>query len=167
MNRLLLILICCIPISTLAQIGNVCVDSNRVNPYYQCNNPEFNPVCGCDNVTYRNGCEMTNVGGVNYPSPFENGVCQSDFFFYFFSPNPVIDRIDFSMQFADQKTTTASLQIYNIFGHLVFYRLLTNITSSPSFPQTIYFNDLQSGVYVMLVQAGGVYKHSKFIKHTY
>ena len=167
MLRVLILLISFTPLLLFAQFGTVCVDSNRVNPYYRCNNPEFNPVCGCDGVTYRNECEMHNIGGVNYTNPNENGVCQNDFFYYFFSPNPVYDRIDFSMQFADRQTTVATLQIYNSQGHLVLSQLLNNITSSSSFPQTIYFNGLETGLYILVVQANGVFKRTKFLKHTF
>jgi len=110
---------------------------------------------------------MYNIGGVNFTKPNENGVCQNDFFYYFFSPNPVYDRIDFSMQFAYQQTTVATLQVYNSQGNLVLSQLLSNITSSSSFPQTIYFNGLETGLYILVVQANGVFKRTKFLKHTF
>lgn len=144
-----------------------CVDSNRINPFYQCNDPSFDPVCGCNNVTYRNGCEMTNVAGVNFPAADQNGVCRNDFFFYYFYPNPVIDRMNFVMQFASQETSPATMQIYDIYGNVVYFQLLNNILDFPTPPQTITFTNLETGVYVMVIQSRGVFKISKFIKQTF
>ncbi len=166
MTRIILFLIITIPLFAKAQIGNICIDSNRINPYYQCNDPNFDPTCGCNNVTYRNGCEMTNMAGVNYPSQYENGVCRSEIFYYSISPNPVLTKLDFHMQFAEQQETTATLQIFNVFGNLVFSRLFNNLTSYPQPPTSIFFTDLETGVYTLVVQAGGVAKRTKFIKHT-
>ena len=104
------------PLSGYSQIWVDCIDSNRINPNYRCNNPAFDPVCGCNNVTYRNGCEMYNVGGVNYPSTTSNGVCSNDYFYSFFYPNPCTDRINFNMQFTNQEYAPVTLQIYSVFG---------------------------------------------------
>ena len=148
-----------------AQTWIQCIDSNRINPNYRCNDPTFDPVCGCDNVTYRNGCEMYNVGGVNYPSNTSNGVCSNDYFYSFFYPNPCTDRIQFNMQFSDQSSAPVTLQIFSVYGNLLFSRTFTNITSSPSPPISISLTDLKTGMYTLVVQAGGIYKISKFVKH--
>ncbi len=166
MSRFSLLCIIILPFLAKAQF-NDCIDSNRINPYYQCNDPSFDPVCGCNNVTYRNGCEMTNVGGVNYSSPDQNGVCRSDFFFFYYYPNPVFDRINLSMQFASQEISPATMLIYDVYGNVVYSMLLNNIQDFPTFPQTIYLNNLESGVYIMGIQSRDVSKMSKFIKHTY
>lgn len=166
MLRVLILLISFTPLLLFAQFGTVCVDSNRVNPYYRCNNPEFNPVCGCDGVTYRNECEMYNIGGVNYTNPNENGVCQNDFFYYFFSPNPIRNILNFNMQFASLQTAPANLQIYNVYGTIVYSQLLNNLADFPTPPNSINLTGLESGVYVLLIQSKGVSKISKFIKHT-
>ena len=152
------------PLSGYSQVWEECIDSNRVNPYYRCNDPTFDPVCGCNNVTYRNGCEMYNVGGVNYPSTTSNGVCSNDYFFTFIYPNPCTERINFNMQFTDQETAPVTLQIYSVFGDLMLSQTYTSISSSPSPPITIYLTNLKSGMYTLVVRANGVYKISKFAK---
>ena len=162
--QLLFIVGCLLPLNGYAQIWVDCIDSNRVNPNYRCNDPSFDPVCGCNNVTYRNGCEMYNVGGVNYPSTTSNGVCSNDYFYSFFYPNPCNDRINFNMQFAYQEYAPVTLQIYSVFGNLMLSQSYTSITSSPSPPITIYLTNLKSGMYTLVVRANGVYKITKFVK---
>ena len=162
--QLLFIVGCLLPLNGYAQIWVDCIDSNRVNPNYRCNDPSFDPVCGCNNVTYRNGCEMYNVGGVNYPSTTSNGVCSNDYFYSFFYPNPCTDRINFNMQFAYQEYAPVTLQIYSVFGNLMLSQSYTSITSSPSPPITIYLTNLKSGMYTLVVRANGVYKITKFVK---
>jgi hypothetical protein len=162
--QLLFIVGCLLPLNGYAQIWVDCIDSNRVNPNYRCNDPSFDPVCGCNNVTYRNGCEMYNVGGVNYPSTTSNGVCNNDYFYSFFYPNPCTDRINFNMQFAYQEYAPVTLQIYSVFGNLMLSQSYTSITSSPSPPITIYLTNLKSGMYTLVVRANGVYKIAKFVK---
>lgn len=162
--QLLFIVGCLLPLNGYAQIWVDCIDSNRVNPNYRCNDPSFDPVCGCNNVTYRNGCEMYNVGGANYPSTTSNGVCSNDYFYTFFYPNPCTDRINFNMQFAYQEYAPVTLQIYSVFGNLMLSQSYTSITSSPSPPNTIYLTNLKSGMYTLVVRANGVYKITKFVK---
>lgn len=162
--QLLFIVGCLLPLNGYAQIWVDCIDSNRVNPNYRCNDPSFDPVCGCNNVTYRNGCEMYNVGGVNYPSTTSDGVCSNDYFYTFFYPSPCTDRINFNMQFAYQEYAPVTLQIYSVFGNLMLSQSYTSITSSPSPPITIYLTNLKSGVYTLVVRANGVYKIAKFVK---
>lgn len=166
MKHFFLLIISALPLIASAQLNVLCKDTNRINPYYRCDDPSFDPTCGCDNVTYRNGCEMTNIGGVNYPSEIENGVCRTDVFFFIITPIPAYEKIDFNMRFAENQTTPVTIQIYNTFGNLVLSRSFNSITSSPSPPITLYLSDLQTGVYTFVVRAGGIFQRKKFIKHT-
>ena len=50
-----------------------CIDSNLINLNVMC--PAiYEPVCGCDSITYSNSCEATNHGGV---VSFTEGACGS------------------------------------------------------------------------------------------
>lgn len=43
--------------------SNSCVDPDKYNPNISCP-PYFDPVCGCDDIQYRNACEAERNGVV-------------------------------------------------------------------------------------------------------
>ena len=70
-STLLVILICLSALSCskdenncvanpVASSGN-CIDSTLIDPNAMCTE-QWEPVCGCDNVTYSNSCYATNAG---------------------------------------------------------------------------------------------------------
>src|SRR5689334_16968285 len=55
-----------------------CVDSINIDTYYKCglgNGYQYDPVCACDGITYRNACAAEHWGGVNYGFWVNNTIC--------------------------------------------------------------------------------------------
>lgn len=161
--RTILAILLFAPLFASAQFGNICVDSNRINPFYQCSSI-FYPVCGCDGNTYQNECVSYQVAGNNYTT--QSGVCPNDFFFFAAWPNVVFDRFEFYMQFAPFEAAQANMQLFDIFGNQVYFKLLNNVSADFAYTETIYLNDIETGVYVLVVQARNVSKAIKIIKHS-
>lgn len=40
-----------------------CIDIDKIDPTLVCDN-SYNPVCGCDNITYQNSCHAQRSGVV-------------------------------------------------------------------------------------------------------
>ncbi|MDG1429837.1 MAG: Kazal-type serine protease inhibitor family protein [Crocinitomicaceae bacterium] len=51
-------------------IAEPCIDTSLIDPTALCAD-NYDPVCGCDGVTYSNGCAAT----INGVSSFTKGVC--------------------------------------------------------------------------------------------
>ncbi len=150
--------------SASAQWGNVCLDTNRINPFYQ-GGPDFSPVCGCDGKTYRNENISYNQAGNNYIN--QSGVCPNDFFYFDMYPTVMQDRISFFMQFSPFEATNATMQIFNNFGNEVFTKLLNNVSADYPYQETFTFDSFEPGVYIVVIQAKGVFKVKKFLKHNF
>lgn len=140
-----------------AQFNPPCVDSTRVDPFFQCNDPSFLPVCGCDFKTYRNDCVAFRNGGVNNIQ--YDGVCQTDYFFAALFPNLVSDRINLFVQFYDKGPLT--IQVRNSYGNLILSQNHLSVTYQQYGFDAAGF---QSGVYFLFVISGNVHYVLKFVK---
>ncbi len=139
----------------------ICVDSNRINDFYRCNVPEFEPVCGCNGVTYRNECEAYNRFGVNRNR--HEGVCQEDYFYVDIVQNPIFDQINFDIAFFGQTTKALyTIFIFNMKGEIVFMQKRNYDAFTP--PSSINFNGRPQGFYIFVVESGGYYKYRKIVK---
>lgn len=141
---------------TLAQINQPCVDPGRVDPYYQCNDPSFLPVCGCDQVTYRNECVAFRNGGVNQIN--HDGVCQNDYVFAAIYPTLVADNITLYLQFFDKGS--ALIQIRSSFGKIMFSQ---NFLSLSSRQFSLERAGYQPGIYYFFVISGNFSQVVKFV----
>jgi hypothetical protein len=137
-----------------------CVDSNRIDPFYQCNDPRFEPVCGCNFKTYRNDCESFRRHGVNII--FSDGVCQNDIFFFDVYPNLVTFQTQFFLQFYDEGPVT--IEIRDAFGKLNYFKI---IQKTHYFQETLNLSSFKTGVYFMSVRSGPKIDFRRIIKISY
>ncbi len=142
---------------SFGQINQPCVDSTRIDPFFQCNEPSFLPVCGCNGKTYRNECVAFRNGGVNLIS--HDGVCYNDYFFADLYPNLVSDYINLYIQFYDKGPTT--IQIRNTYGSLLLSQNYLSLTSRQFTFDVVSY---KPGLYYLFVVSGDVYSVLKFMK---
>ncbi len=149
-------------------ITHNCIDSSLICPPGSlcCDAPLFDPVCGCDSVTYMNACVATLWGGVTatYPGPCvttniqtvsetERGV--------FISPIPTRDRAVVS--YTTNYSLNTEIRILNSLGQVIkaFYIGI----SIPGLHKTeMDLSNLASGFYFVEVRFGNEQRLKKFVK---
>lgn len=136
-----------------------CIDETRVQPTFQCNQPMFDPVCGCDLYTYRNACEAYFRFGVTY---WDGGVCAG--FFMDIHPNPVTNMTPMivRVQFQDFVFGRINLRIVDMYGKPVYQSLMSGINR---FEWSLDLLSIKNGVYLLIAEGdnGQVWVH-RFIK---
>ncbi|MES2617863.1 MAG: T9SS type A sorting domain-containing protein [Bacteroidota bacterium] len=153
---LLLLTVC----STSNAQTQTCVEPARIQPTYQCNERFYDPVCGCNNVTYRNQCTAYNVYGVNW---WRSGVCSGldvDLF-----PNPVVygTALKVNLSYPEFIIGNADVKIVDMYGKVWEQRLINSFNRiNLEFDVTV----MRTGVYLLVVQSSlGTYVAKRFSKY--
>ena len=155
-----------IVIATDAFAQACCKDTTRVtDTYFQCNTPQYDPVCGCDLVTYRNSCAAENWGGL-----INNGFCLGwtygtvcgNFDFDFIPSGVEYQPVQFSLFM--KSTGSATLYIYNRYGALMFTDFFYSSIPAQIISRQIDLQSLEIGIYLAVVIVNGERQSKKFGK---
>jgi type IX secretion system substrate protein/Kazal-type serine protease inhibitor-like protein len=140
--------------TTKAQFFNFyCIDTLSINPYIVCP-PEYNPVCGCNDTTYRNVCFAAKYGVIRY----DGGICEPlalDFY-----PNPVMYQLKISVWLKDYGD--ANLYIYDQFGKLEYHQFIYDFLK---FNLLLDMENWKAGLHIIVLQSGENYIIKKVIKY--
>lgn len=166
MKKLFLLFIFCFTAGSagFAQyIYSPCKDSLKVEDiFYHCYD-DYNPVCGCDGVTYRNPCSAENQYALNSGN-WTDGPCTN--FDYDISPNQVNNILNLKMK--KKRAGYFVVTIYDVFGHIYFdgsYNFSSNdLTLIPPPTYEISVNGFEQGLYIIQVISDGEEQIKKFFK---
>ncbi len=166
MHRFLfLLLLLFASLKTNAQ-STFCKDSLRQpDPYYRFCGTQYEPVCGCDNVTYRNPCSAENWGGlINtgfYKGYTDNTVCGT--FDYDIYPTAFgLNLYTMNLSFFTKLTGTFYAYVYDPFGRLYFQQnYYLPIPFQKIDQQPIDLSYLPRGIYEFIVIFNGEKKSRK------
>lgn len=151
----ILLLLFCFSKKANAQNPMDCLDTSRINPYYLCGNPIYQPVCGCNGVTYRNDCAAYYMGGVNFTS---NGTCGN--FGFDILENPVATNLTISVY--TRQSERVIMQAWNDMGNK-YYEYFFNGYENSVQQFFIDTHDYPRGVYIIVVVVNGEQQSHKVV----
>ena len=153
-------------IGSNAQTTNCCKDTIiQPDTFYPCYTPQYEPVCGCDLVTYRNACAAEHWGGLvnnGYcPLGWTDGIC-GNFDFDFIPSGITYQPVQLSIYL--KKASSATVYIYNRYGALMSSFYFRTYNSNEIVSSEINFQGFEIGIYLAMVVVNGEQQTKKFGK---
>jgi hypothetical protein len=133
-----------------------------INPYFPCPVNDYNPVCGCDQKTYRNECDAKFKNGVN---SYNQGTCSG----FEIDIIPTFDPFTLTFTLAQSNPLFTHLFVIDFYGRLWWNK---EITPQPSSRANLYLTQIQVDIsalpvssYLLYVyDSKGTYRYKKFTK---
>ena len=133
-----------------------CQDTTNVQPGAFCP-PLFEPVCGCDGVTYTNICVAQTQNGI---FQYNSGVCGGvDFVF---GPNPVKDVI--YLKAVINETGYLRLQIIDRYGRVFYNNFYQNVLADYVFEISVDITEVPTDYCFIYMETNDGFKVKPFIK---
>jgi len=135
-----------------------CIDSLMITNN-TCYGTTYQPICGCDNVTYRNECFAVAAGIIN--GAFTDGPCE--FMDFDFNPNPAgRNPVDgpLTIRVICKSTADINVWVFDTFFRQKYYQ------RSLQFQDQIFQPDVRgwgNGLFFIVVEAAGVIKIKRLL----
>jgi len=134
--------------STYAQF--ICKTSDIPNNAGVCQQELYDPVCGCDTVTYRSPCDANQIHNVQF---YTEGICSNQLFALDIYPSPATQANPIRLAVETQLTapTAFTILIFDSWGVLQKQRV---IGSTTRFDWTFSSSGFKAGVYIAVAVNG-------------
>lgn len=142
---------------------DACVDSSAICDTCSCFTV-YNPVCGCNNVTYSNSCYAHNAGVTNWTSGActltqENRISET---IQSFITYPVPAKSSINISYTLSENANCTITITNLLGQSVVHR--TKAETVGKHDEEIDVTSLLPGIYFLTLNTGNQQATGKFIK---
>ncbi len=149
-----------------AQNFGCCKDTLRQpDTFFPCYSQQYEPVCGCDQVTYRNRCAAEQWGGLinnGFCLGWTEGTICGNFDFDFIPSGITFQPVQFSLFM--KIPGSATLYIYSMQGAVLFSDYFNASFPDQIITRQLDFQSLEIGIYLAIVVVNGEKQSKKFGK---
>jgi hypothetical protein len=114
--------------------------------------PRWEPVCGCNGLTYRNDCFTRNLGMTSW----SYGIC--DAVDFDFNPNPIEDYINIDV--LTRVESTVYVELIDCFGHIFYQNVFPSVIR---YQFQIAVGGFSPGLYLLNIYTGDGYRVKRVV----